>query len=742
MDRNAPWPHVSRTLIERRAAKGCMLPTPGDVMEAAVMALKEAAEGLAPARLFSAERTAALSGIHNNDVPEPLVTSAVAGDVSGEYRREYEAAARCNLDSTELSQDGIWQVVIRSYWRYLRESSGADVVDCGAAGGKTQSTLSIMLLWSTFGKKRLSKHPFKHKSANSNYKEDLEGLRGALSKIERYAYYMRPNDPMTRSENTALRLHEILAYVATCYRWLLWFMDLTDARVLKKMDKGPVITHGPRETRPPDELVRRHIKSGPGVSAGTGAALMLTTGTADALVILLRMSVGWTAHSWKSNTHGVTGAIVAAVELVTLLHHHLQYLINLVFAGYACWLDGGIDDSYLNSALRAQGRFDHFVGKLVPVMSAASWANMERGVPAWFRYALAKSLVTHGSPTQYYLGVLDSIAGQRAEAGERGEDGLSRRTASFSCPFRGPPQTPLPNPPGRTTASASASATRPRRGARRSCRPDGDAHYWGMSSLVAGASSHTKTGRLAAGADVRSALQPHDDGAWFMPGVYSAWRPRAESSSDESTAEGSSGTPYATLPGSPVSSEDERSLLYAETQTGPDEDRLVDGGAASCPDDSEYVRPDDEGLLFRADEAHYQRPRVASVPLPDTRRDPDYEHYMRPRSGAAVGEPRSAEKGEAAANEGGDEYENEGGARAEAPGPAYANFRPRSRHLDNSYGLPALAALSAARTKAINASGPRPLSDEAPFRRSASCRVKRFARSKLPARPESHLGSL
>ncbi|QPI70124.1 tegument protein VP11/12 [Equid herpesvirus 6] len=742
MDQNAPWPHVSRTLIERRAAKGCMLPTPGDVMEAAVMALKEAAEGLAPARLFSAERAAALSVIHNNDVPEPLITAAVAGDVSGEYRKEYEGSARCNLDATELSADGIWQVVIKSYWRYLRESSGADVADCGAAGGKTQSTLSVMLLWSTFGKKRLSKHPFKHKSANAGYKADLESLRDALVKIEKYAYYMRPGDPMTKSDNTALRLHEILAYVATCYRWLLWFMDLTDARVLKKMDKGPVVTHGPRETRPPDELVRRHIKSGPGVSAGTGAALMLTTGTADVLVVLLRMSVAWTAHSWKSNTHGVTGAIVAAVELVTLLHHHLQYLVNLVFAGYACWLDGGIDDSYLNSALRAQGRFDHFVGRLVPVMSAASWANMERGVPAWFRYALAKSLVTHGSPTQYYLGVLDSIAGRGAGAGGGGGNGSSRRTASFSCPFRGPPQTPLPLPPGRGAASASASATRPRRGPRRSARAAGGGYYWGMSSLVPGAPSGPEAGRSAAGADVRSAPAAQDDGAWFMAGVYSAWRPRGESSSDESTAEEVGGTPYATLPASSDESEDERSLLYADTQTGPDEDRLADGGAASGAEADEYVCPDDEGLLFRGDEAHYQRPRVASVPLPDARRGPNYEHYMRPRSTAAVGEPRGADEGEAAANEYENEAECDGRGGAEAPRPQNAGPRPRSRHMDNSYGLPALAAMSAARTKAMSNPGARPPEEEAPFKRSASCRMKKSKRGRAPVRLDPHPGSL
>nr|APQ37716.1 tegument protein EUL46 [Equid alphaherpesvirus 1] len=192
---SSSWTHVSKNLIERRAVKGCLLPTPSDVMDAAVMALKDVTENIVGQQLFSVDRTNALSVIHTNEVPESIIATAIARDTSRDYLREYEGAAKCNLAATDLSHDEMWEVVIKRYWRYLRESSGAEVVDRGAVGQATQSVLSVLLLQSTFGKKRLSKNPFKHKGPNVGYKSNLEDLRSAFTKIEKYMYYMRPMIP-------------------------------------------------------------------------------------------------------------------------------------------------------------------------------------------------------------------------------------------------------------------------------------------------------------------------------------------------------------------------------------------------------------------------------------------------------------------------------------------------------------------------------------------------------------------
>ncbi|BAV93063.1 tegument protein VP11/12 [Equid alphaherpesvirus 4] len=686
---SASWARVSKNLIERRAVKGCILPTPSDVMDAAVMALKDATENVVSKHLFSVDRTNALSVIHTNAVPESIITTAILRDTNGEYRREYEDSAKCNLAATDLSQDGMWEVVIKSYWRYLRESSGAEVVDRGAVGNTTQSVLSVLILQSTFGKKRLSKNPFKHKGPNVSYKSNLENLRAAFTKIEKYMYYMRPNDPMTKSEDTELRLHELLAYVATCYRWLLWFMDLTDAKVLKNIDKGPVITHGPRETRPPDELVRRHLKSGPAISAGTGDALTLSTATADALIVLLRMSVSWTSHSWKSNTHGVTGAIVAAVELVTLIHHHLQYIINTIFAGYVCWLDGGVENSYLNSALRNQGRFDHFAGKLVPIMATLSWANMEKGTVMWFKYALAKSIVCHGSPTQHYLTVLDSIASKRTGAGLP-PGATFGRTANFQGQFGCPPQGPLPAPPNSKTKSMFK---RPGRGSVRSLKQLPAS----TPNIVSSATTYNAGGNTAAtSGQGEEAIQIRASGElndciWYLNGTYS--HQRSDSSSSDNSSCSSTETEYITISSTPSPT---REVVYTDPLLGSDEEKDASPQPANTV--SEYSSPANSG---------YMRPRSTLAEEIWQLRDSDYTPYMRP---SRAGRPRLRLEDQTLqtlpgckppANSPEDNFEDTLFSSSQIYSDnAHSTFRPRARCVDDEYGLTALAALSASQAKA------------------------------------------
>ncbi|AVM39458.1 tegument protein UL46 [bovine alphaherpesvirus 1] len=405
------WPAASRGLIERRAEKGCLLPTLADATAAAVVALQEATEPLCGAPLFGAERAAALLGVRSNAVPEALVLSDSAKDADDEYRLEYDRAAARVLAGARLSKDAVWRAVIGSYWKYLKASSGADVNIDGAAGGAAmeQAQLTNVMLFAPTYARRASRSPFKHKQDNAAYKTAAAELRGALRAVEKYMYYMRPGDPMVESPDTEARLQEILAYAATAYRWLLWFMDALDGTVLRKLGKRPSAAVGPREPQPPGELCERHLTGGPGIACGSGAALMLTALTAAVLALLLRVGAAWTESSWKSNTQGVTGAIVAAVELASAVHHHLQYLLNMAFVGYACWLRAGVRDPYMIAAIRAQCRFAHFTGQLMPTMTSASWAALERGTASWFKLALLKSVAAHGAQTRYYSNIVESM---------------------------------------------------------------------------------------------------------------------------------------------------------------------------------------------------------------------------------------------------------------------------------------------------------------------------------------------
>ncbi|AIQ80665.1 tegument protein VP11/12 [Bovine herpesvirus type 1.2 strain B589] len=446
------WPAASRGLIERRAEKGCLLPTLADATAAAVVALQEATEPLCGAPLFGAERAAALLGVRSNAVPEALVLSDSAKDADDEYRLEYDRAAARVLAGARLSKDAVWRAVIGSYWKYLKASSGADVNIDGAAGGAAmeQAQLTNVMLFAPTYARRASRSPFKHKQDNAAYKTAAAELRGALRAVEKYMYYMRPGDPMVESPDTEARLQEILAYAATAYRWLLWFMDALDGTVLRKLGKRPSAAVGPREPRPPGELCERHLTGGPGIACGSGAALMLTALTAAVLALLLRVGAAWTESSWKSNTQGVTGAIVAAVELASAVHHHLQYLLNMAFVGYACWLRAGVRDPYMIAAIRAQCRFAHFTGQLMPTMTSASWAALERGTASWFKLALLKSVAAHGAQTRYYSNIVESMR----LGGSRGllapvrarPSGRGRR-----CP-QSPAARPLPSLPAAAAA--------------------------------------------------------------------------------------------------------------------------------------------------------------------------------------------------------------------------------------------------------------------------------------------------
>ncbi|ALO75746.1 tegument protein VP11/12 [Suid alphaherpesvirus 1] len=398
--RRASWKDASRRVTEGRTRASCLLAAPGEVLTAAVAALRDVAESQCAPALFGAQRASALALVRSNYAPESVITACSAEPHREVYARAADAALK------GITADVAWRAVLATYWRYLKASSGVEV-----RSDDERDAPTVMLLWSTFGKP-LSKHPFKHKAQSAAYGATRAALAEATEAVERYAYYMRPLDPMVSSPQTSVRLHEMLAYAATLYRWLLWMMDTVDARVVRHLGRTPRVARGPRETMSPEALFGRHRAGGPAVASGSGEVLVLTSHTATVFDALEILGATWAETPWKSGVCGLTAAVVAAVDLVTFVHHHAQTLINLTLAGYVCWLDDGMEDPYLRAALRAQCRFHHLIGDLAPTSSSHAWGAMERGTLAWFNYAIARSLASYGGPTERFARVL-ATTGQR-----------------------------------------------------------------------------------------------------------------------------------------------------------------------------------------------------------------------------------------------------------------------------------------------------------------------------------------
>ncbi|AIQ80595.1 tegument protein VP11/12 [Bovine herpesvirus type 1.2 strain K22] len=685
------WPAASRGLIERRAEKGCLLPTLADATAAAVVALQEATEPLCGAPLFGAERAAALLGVRSNAVPEALVLSDSAKDADDEYRLEYDRAAARVLAGARLSKDAVWRAVIGSYWKYLKASSGADVNIDGAAGGAAmeQAQLTNVMLFAPTYARRASRSPFKHKQDNAAYKTAAAELRGALRAVEKYMYYMRPGDPMVESPDTEARLQEILAYAATAYRWLLWFMDALDGTVLRKLGKRPSAAVGPREPRPPGELCERHLTGGPGIACGSGAALMLTALTAAVLALLLRVGAAWTESSWKSNTQGVTGAIVAAVELASAVHHHLQYLLNMAFVGYACWLRAGVRDPYMIAAIRAQCRFAHFTGQLMPTMTSASWAALERGTASWFKLALLKSVAAHGAQTRYYSNIVESMR----LGGSRGllapvrarPSGRGRR-----CP-QSPAARPLPSLP-------AAAAAPPGSGSGSDSDSDSDLDLGFAPAVGVYASMRNLEGAYAdaggplspaASAARREAAVYENEGEGECAPLPSAF---AEDGSSDSADELAIDGPMPAPPPRGGRGADELAIDGPMPAPPPRGGRSASAGrlqyADLCAVSSDDDDNEDEDEGKDEDEDEDENKAGATAPLAA---DPESElaRAMR-RCSLRVPAPAPA-PAPAPCTE-----------RPGNPTRSYSRSRPRLRALDDRHGLEALAAAGAAHTARHN----------------------------------------
>ncbi|AAG27185.1 unknown [Cercopithecine alphaherpesvirus 9] len=400
------WRTLSQRIIQERIRDGCLLPTPNDALEAAVKALYEKTNAVTPEALHSTERFNALLGVHHNNVPESLIVSCMSTDNMGEYLHIYLDNIQKCLDEIKISVEAASRIYENTYWHYLQRTTGVSIpISTENFNKKTKST--VLLFFSTISQKSIAKNPFKCKTVNSNYREAFQLLKEEMGAVQKYMYFMRPDDPMTHSSDTRVRLQEIAAYISTGYGWMLWFLDMLDLRVLKQTKLLFQKTQGPRSSVAPEDLFKRHLKKGPAVATGTGTALILAATTASSLTSLLKISSIW-QNEWREGLSGTASAIVAAVELITCLHHHFQYLLNMMLVGYACWGDGGVYDSYILNALRTQGRFLYCAGDLVQTMSIHSWVTLESSIHVWFLWAVARSLLLYkGTPTAYYTEILN-----------------------------------------------------------------------------------------------------------------------------------------------------------------------------------------------------------------------------------------------------------------------------------------------------------------------------------------------
>ncbi|ARD71373.1 tegument protein VP11/12 [Columbid alphaherpesvirus 1] len=419
---------AANALVKRRIHEGCLLPSLQTVSRSALRALEDSVEPYLPNGMLAARRDEVLQTTPGNGVPETIIIESVLADGNGSYISHYRDAVKKSLKQHGVTSDSAWTSFSSEYWKYLSNSSGLKLMveqkGQAATSSDQRKTSVALLLRSAFNEKPVSKHPFKESSKNSVYFKTLKEMRRSMDTIQRYMYYLRPNDPMNHSPHTAVRLAELMSYVSVLYRWLLWLMDTIDGRVLKEMGYIPS-GDGPRECRTPDDLFEKHIRRGPAAMAEDACASALANLTHDVLMALLKLSLLCSVAHWKRKTSGVMSAVVSTIELASLVHHHCQYIINMMFLGNVCWLEKGTNDPALQTALRNQGRYCHFLGRLAPIASSHSFAQMERGTSAWFNLAIARACVRHGGPTPHFL---LSVTGEKSEPLLKAQCEDARRT--------------------------------------------------------------------------------------------------------------------------------------------------------------------------------------------------------------------------------------------------------------------------------------------------------------------------
>ncbi|AQS79170.1 tegument protein VP11/12 [Ateline alphaherpesvirus 1] len=689
-------------LARQRVATGCLLPRPGDVVEAAVRALQQQSDDVQPPPLLTADRSDRLAQHRaRNAVPEALIVDAIIADAQHEYLSRYAASAQRALSEATASSGAVWRAILSQYWEHLQTVTSGNLQAPETSPGNCDPTVFV-LLRPTFHDKLLAREPFKHRAQNAQYVAATGELREALHRLQQYLYYMRPEFPDAPSADTALRIEELLAYVVALYGWAQWMMWTTDARVCKRLDPGGLRARR-RGAAPqiPALAFARHFQESPASRNGSMQCLALSAAVANVLGCLRRMSQAWDANKWASGAGGTGEAVVAAVESVSLVHHHGQYILNAMLAGYVAWARDGPRNRALARALRRQETFCRETAPLFPTMTSFSWSGMEQTMEPWFRASVARSLLAFGPPTVHYRAILDGIPRVTEEG--PGAPGPS-------SPVDSEAETLSPVPRER------AAPPRPRRRATAPLRPaptDAAPPSPGAASVGDPSSGNRGTDYTPMG------LAPPPPGRSPTAGPASRWGfdPTAGDPGRRAATEAPRWR-APTPPGETAAARPDprpragRAPTRAPSEAGEDP-YFVEPDASD--DSSERAYEAGEG----ADEHVYEEATPTDPPRPPTRRGDRriynnlrgwYPYNYNPVSGSPPTIPPTTEEEEAEA----DAWErlaqtarrrpDPWGAPAEAP-PVLPARRPRTRALEQR-GPASLAALGALLTKARRKSAP------------------------------------
>lgn len=400
------------SFLPQRIYGSCSLPTPDSLISSAVRALKYHSDELQPPFLTTADRTMRLEQ-STNSVPEDLIIDGITNDAQCTYFRHYLAAAKRSLEDHPLTNDEIWRGIQMQYWKYFqRVVEGKITIPEPQARDRDPSV--HVLLRSTVRRKLLSRSPFKPPEQSSKYTQTIRDLYGALHKIQQYLYYMRPDQADATSDTTALRLAEILSYVSVLYKWADWMMWITDKYVCECLDPSHQRLRIPLKSFPqPGTLFSQHLTQSPGTTSNSSECHGLRTLISDVLGYLTHISHLWELGKRQKNGVGTPDTIVATVEILSLLHHHAQYIINSVLSGYIVWATDGLKNSQLREAVTHQDRFCRGMAPIFPLMTVSSWAEMELGLKAWFTANLATSFFPDLTPSPHYATLLRELSGER-----------------------------------------------------------------------------------------------------------------------------------------------------------------------------------------------------------------------------------------------------------------------------------------------------------------------------------------
>ncbi|AFR32489.1 UL46 tegument protein VP11/12 [Leporid alphaherpesvirus 4] len=441
--RAAAGPRPPLTVSER-LARGCLLPTEEGIIRAAICELRNRSDEVQPQSVGVARASSVSAKGQYNSVPERVIADSIASDPTYKYLQHYVTAAERALEDCGLSDREIWQGIIDQYWKHLRAVVGDALMLPTPAAGGADPSLHI-LLRPTLCAKPLAPAPFKGSSHASLFATTIKGLREALHRVQQYVFFMRPEDPSAPSEDTARRLDELLAYTTTLYRWAEWLLWTTDKHVIHQLCPTRADDICRHQHAPPSEMLEQHFKQFSDTTAADTQYMVLRAAICGSFGNIRRLAGLWETGKRRTSACGTADAIVAAIEVLSLVHHHAQYILNATLVGYVVWADGCLENRRLLAAASAQDRFCRMAAPIFHATTTASWARMEVSMQAWFTAALACRMFTGGWPTPHYERAIATVApaNHPGQGGGGGDDeccyaSMARGRANARGPQAGP----------------------------------------------------------------------------------------------------------------------------------------------------------------------------------------------------------------------------------------------------------------------------------------------------------------